>query len=73
VEQSVAYLAQQQKLPPHCWPRWRVVCMPVLGMRLKEVAKMALQQIEIPVRGMEDCAGCCNSVQKALTALPGVQ
>ena len=33
---------------------------------------MALQQIEIPVRGM-DCAGCCSSVQKALTALPGVQ
>jgi Cu+-exporting ATPase len=33
---------------------------------------MALQQIEIPVRGM-DCTGCCSSVQKALTALPGVQ
>ena len=33
---------------------------------------MALQKIEIPVRGM-DCAGCCSSVQKALTALPGVQ
>jgi Cd2+/Zn2+-exporting ATPase/Cu+-exporting ATPase len=33
---------------------------------------MALQQIEFPVRGM-DCAGCCSSVQKALTALPGVQ
>ena len=33
---------------------------------------MALQRIEIPVRGM-DCAGCCNSVQRALTALPGVE
>jgi Cd2+/Zn2+-exporting ATPase/Cu+-exporting ATPase len=33
---------------------------------------MALQQIEIPVRGM-DCAGCCSSVQRALKALPGVQ
>ena len=33
---------------------------------------MALQLIEIPIRGM-DCAGCCSSVQKALTALPGVQ
>lgn len=33
---------------------------------------MTLQRIEIPVRGM-DCAGCCSSVQKALTALPGVQ
>ena len=33
---------------------------------------MVLQQIEIPVRGM-DCAGCCNSVQRALVALPGVQ
>lgn len=33
---------------------------------------MALQQIEIPVRGM-DCTGCCNSVQRALTALPGVE
>jgi P-type Cu+ transporter len=33
---------------------------------------MALQQIEIPVRGM-DCTDCCNHVQRALTALPGVQ
>ncbi len=33
---------------------------------------MALQKIEIPIRGM-DCTGCCASVQHALTAVPGVQ
>ncbi len=33
---------------------------------------MTLQRIEIPIRGM-DCAGCCSSVHKALTALPGVE
>lgn len=32
---------------------------------------MSLQQIEIPIRGM-DCTDCCNSVQRALTAVPGV-
>jgi len=31
-----------------------------------------LQHIEVPVRGM-DCAGCCNSVQRSIAALPGVE
>src|SRR5690554_3348640 len=50
----------------------RAEFMPVLVMTLRGNGKMALQQIEISVRGM-DCAGCCSSVQKALIALPGVQ
>src|SRR5690606_22586555 len=51
---------------------WHAACMPVLIMKSKGVVNMALQQIEFPVRGM-DCTGCCSSVQKALTALPGVK
>src|SRR5688572_21270154 len=56
----------------NCWLKLLVVSMPVPVTTPKEVVNMALKQIEIPVRGM-DCAGCCSSVQKALTALPGVQ
>ena len=33
---------------------------------------MALERTEFPVRGM-DCTECCNTVQRALTAVPGVQ
>ncbi len=32
---------------------------------------MAMQKVEIPVRGM-DCADCCHSVQRSLSAIPGV-
>jgi Cu+-exporting ATPase len=31
-----------------------------------------LQRIEMPVRGM-DCAGCCNTVQRSIAALPGIE
>ena len=58
--------------PMNFWLKLHVVSMPVPVMKFKGIGKMALQQIEIPVRGM-DCNGCCNRVQKALTALPGVQ
>lgn len=33
---------------------------------------MTITTIEVPIKGM-DCAGCVQSVQKALSALPGVQ
>src|SRR5688572_6481853 len=54
------------------WPRLRGVSTPASTTMARKTLAMALQRIEIPVQGM-DCAGCCNTVQKALTALPGVQ
>ena len=30
------------------------------------------QRIEMPVRGM-DCAHCCNTVQRSIAALPGIE
>src|SRR6266852_4999266 len=60
----------------NCFVMWRVAStnahdtnQPVPMKRM--CVKMALTQLEVPVRGM-DCAECTMHVQHALAALPGV-
>src|SRR5260370_1577939 len=60
----------------NCFVMWHVAStnapdtnQPIAMKRM--CVKMALTQLEVPVRGM-DCAECTVHVQHALAALPGV-